>query len=63
MFIGIALVCLIFLSITFWDRYQNDATVIVIDNDAEHFKIIKPAVFICPIPNIEPSKFASVFVK
>ncbi|XP_076644523.1 acid-sensing ion channel 1 isoform X2 [Halictus rubicundus] len=60
-FVGIALMLLAFLSITFWHRFQYDATVIGIDIDHDHFEVMKPAVFICPVPNIEKSKFAEAF--
>ncbi|KOC70359.1 Sodium channel protein Nach [Habropoda laboriosa] len=63
LFIIGALVCLILLSFIFWDRYQNNATVIVVDNNQEQFKISKPALFICPLPNVEYKKFPYVFKK
>ncbi|XP_078039740.1 pickpocket protein 19 [Augochlora pura] len=59
--VGIALMLLALLSITFWNRYQYEATVIVVDNDFYHFILNKPAVFICPVPNIEKSKIPEVF--
>lgn len=55
--------CLILLSILCWQRYQNNATVIMVDNDRERFKISKPALFMCPVPNIEESNIADVFQK
>ncbi|XP_029041308.1 pickpocket protein 19-like [Osmia bicornis bicornis] len=63
LFILAALLSLIFLSIIFWERYQNNATVIVVDNNREQFKPQKPALFICPVPNIEESKIPGVFEK
>ncbi|XP_076231108.1 pickpocket protein 19 [Calliopsis andreniformis] len=63
LFILVALLALIFLSSLFWDRYQNNATVIVVNNDRDRFKIVKPAIFVCPIPNIEHSKISSTFEK
>ncbi|XP_033329496.2 uncharacterized protein LOC117222100 isoform X2 [Megalopta genalis] len=59
--VGMALVLLVLLSITFWNRYQYEAIVIVVDNDYYHFKLNKPAVFICPVSNIEKSKIPEVF--
>ncbi|XP_076761857.1 pickpocket protein 19 [Xylocopa sonorina] len=56
-----ALLLLILLSLLFWDRYQNDATVTVVRNDRETFEIFKPALFICPVPAIELSKIPEVF--
>ncbi|CAL7939244.1 unnamed protein product [Xylocopa violacea] len=56
-----ALLLLIFLSFLFWDRYQNNATVIVVRNDREQFKMSKPALFICPVPAIELNKIPEVF--
>ncbi|CAK9823349.1 Pickpocket protein 19 [Anthophora retusa] len=63
LFIFGALVCLILLSFLFWDRYQNNATVIVVDNNQEQFKIAKPAVFICPVENVARKKLPNVFKK
>ncbi|XP_076294152.1 acid-sensing ion channel 1 [Lasioglossum baleicum] len=60
-FVGIALMLLVFLSLTFWYRFQYHSTVIGIDSDRDHFHIPKPGVFICPVPNVEKSKFAEVF--
>ncbi|XP_076681114.1 pickpocket protein 19 [Andrena cerasifolii] len=61
LFIVGALLCLIFLSALFWDRFQNSATVIVVDNDRDRFRIPKPAVYICPDPNIEEGRISDVF--
>nr|XP_012141251.1 PREDICTED: uncharacterized protein LOC100882998 [Megachile rotundata] len=63
LFILGALMCLMLLSSIFWDRYQNNATVIVVDNNPEQFAIPKPSLVICPVPNIEPAKIPSVFQK
>ncbi|XP_068985210.1 pickpocket protein 19-like [Bombus flavifrons] len=58
-----ALLCLIFLSFLLWGRYQNNATVIVVDTDREHFVTLKPALFICPVPSVELKKIPHVFKK
>ncbi|KZC07762.1 Sodium channel protein Nach [Dufourea novaeangliae] len=63
LFVVGALVCLVFLSVLFWNRYQNDATVITLNNDSERFKIYKPAMFICPMPNVDESKIPQAFEK
>ncbi|OAD60203.1 hypothetical protein WN48_06132, partial [Eufriesea mexicana] len=63
LFIFGALLCLIFLSFLFWDRYQNNATVIVVYNDQDQFQILKPSIFICPVPNINLNKISDVFKK
>ncbi|XP_071871612.1 pickpocket protein 19 [Bombus fervidus] len=58
-----ALLCLIFLSFLLWDRYQNNATVIVVDTDRDQFVTLKPALFICPVPSVELKKIPHVFKK
>ncbi|XP_043523868.1 pickpocket protein 28-like [Frieseomelitta varia] len=58
-----ALLCLIILSSLFWDRYQNNATVIVVDNNRDEFEILKPALFICPITNVNLTEIPDVFKK
>ncbi|XP_043263887.1 uncharacterized protein LOC122404069 [Colletes gigas] len=62
-FIVGALLCLISLSVMFWNRYQNEATVIVVNNERDRFRISKPAAFICPVPNVDESKIPDVFIK
>ncbi|XP_053997452.1 pickpocket protein 19-like isoform X1 [Hylaeus anthracinus] len=63
LFIFGALLCLIYLSFLFWDRYQNYATVIVVDNERDQFEVSKPALFVCPVPNVNDSKLPDVFKK
>lgn len=63
LFIAGALLCLIYLSLQFWTRYQNSAVVIVVDIERDLFKISKPAIFICPVPNVVASKIPDAFRK
>ncbi|XP_031367621.1 pickpocket protein 19-like [Apis dorsata] len=58
-----ALVCLIVLSSIFWDRYQNNATVIVMDNNKDSFKIPRWSLFVCMAQTIDPMKMTDVFKK
>lgn len=55
--------CLIVLSNIFWDRYQNNATVIVMDNNKDSFKIPRWSLFVCMTQTVDPMKMTDVFKK
>ncbi|XP_023290277.1 pickpocket protein 19-like [Orussus abietinus] len=63
LFIVGALGCLIALSITFWNRYQHQSTVVVLDHDYRSFSITKPALIACPVEAADPTSFPEVFKK
>ncbi|XP_008546056.1 pickpocket protein 11 isoform X1 [Microplitis demolitor] len=63
MFIIGAFISLIFLSLTFWQRYQDFSTVIVLDHEYRRFTITKPAIVVCPLVPIDDGKFPDVFKK
>ncbi|XP_043275011.1 pickpocket protein 28-like [Venturia canescens] len=62
-FILAALVCLILLSLIFWDRYQNQAVISIVDNDYRGFTITQPSMMICPLEKYDENKFPTVFAK
>ncbi|CAG5075489.1 Similar to ppk11: Pickpocket protein 11 (Drosophila melanogaster) [Cotesia congregata] len=56
-------ISLIFLSLTFWQRFQDFSTVVVFDHEYRRFTITQPAVIACPIVRIDENKFPEVFKK
>ncbi|KAK2585925.1 hypothetical protein KPH14_010509 [Odynerus spinipes] len=61
MFILGALASLIFVSLTSWYRYQNEAIVMYWDHQYELFRLVKPSLLICPTNVLQESKFPATF--
>lgn len=61
MFIGMALLYTVVLSLYAWDHYQNNASAMVLDYDYKQFEITKPAVTMCLYEPVAQNKFPEVF--